>query len=145
MIMRALLSDLSRLYRVLSLTPREKPPGGQAGRVRERLQAPEAPIHKEILRAQRLICRIESTGVKFPVQIYDALEQARKASEQNCWTLQMDRNFYSALSLLEQIARRHGRGAATHPEAADPSTRSGGNRGWTVIISNSQKVLDGDW
>ena len=143
--MRALLSDLSRLYRQLSLTLRKETQGGRAGRPHERKLAPQAPVHEEILRAQRLIGRVESTGVKFPEQIYDALEQARKASEQNCWTLQVDRNFYSALSLLESIARSHGRGAAAYPKAADPSIRSTGELGWTVIISNRQKMLDGNW
>lgn len=143
--MRALFPDLSRLHRVLSLTPRDDAQAGRVEPMREPEAALEAPVHEEILRARALMIRIESTGVKFPVQIYDALEQARMASEQNCWTLQVDRSFYSALSLLESITRSHGYAAAVQPQVSEAAHSSAADPGWTVIISNSQKMLDGNW
>ncbi|MFP3646539.1 hypothetical protein [Paraburkholderia sp. SIMBA_054] len=146
--MRALLPDLLRLYRAFSLTSREEADAARVERTRERDQVPyvpEAPIREEIHRAHVLMSRIESTGVKFPVQIYDALDQARAASEQNRWTLQVDRSFYSALSLLESIARLPVRVTATQQAATDQHARGTANAGWTVIISNSQKMLEGNW
>ncbi|WP_205808383.1 hypothetical protein [Burkholderia sp. Ac-20365] len=143
--MRALFPDLSRLHKVLSLTPRDEAQAGRVERIREPGAVMEAPVHEEILRARTLMIRIESTGVKFPVQIYDALEQARKASETNGWTLQVDRSFYSALSLLESITRAHGAGAEPQPGLSEATRSSTAEPGWTVIISNSQKMLDGNW
>ena len=142
--MRALFPGLSHFLRMIGLTPREETKR-QVERVREPEPVCDVPIHEEIVRARALMCSIELTGVKFPVQLYDALEQARTAIEENRWTLQVDRRFYSTLSLLESIMRLRARGAAGRPKASDPSTRSAGNPGWTVIISNRHKVLDGTW
>lgn len=105
----------------------------------------EATILEEILRARALISRIESSGVKFPVQIYEVLEQTFAAYEQNHWTLQVDRSFYNTLSLLESVVR-HRRGVAVaRPASTDATCRNNDSPGWTVIISNRRKVLDGNW
>jgi hypothetical protein len=98
----------------------------------------EATLLAEIVRARSLISRIESRGVKFPIQIYEV-------HEQNRWTLQVDRSFYNTLSLLESVVR-HRRGAAAGGRASpDATVRNSGSPGWTVIISNRRKVLDGNW
>jgi hypothetical protein len=105
----------------------------------------EATLLAEIVRARSLISRIESRGVKFPIQIYEVLEQTYAAYEQNRWTLQVDRSFYNTLSLLESVVR-HRRGAAAGGRASpDATVRNSGSPGWTVIISNRRKVLDGNW
>lgn len=72
---------------------------------------PDATILAELLRARALMVRIESSGVKFPDQIYDVFVQALAAYDQKCWTEQIDRSFCITLSLLESVAR-HRRGAA---------------------------------
>jgi hypothetical protein len=105
----------------------------------------EATIPQEILRARALMSCIESSGVKFPVQINDILEQTRAAYEQNRWTLQIDRGFYSTLSLLESVVRRRRGATGAEPASPDATVLNADNPGWTVIISNRRKVLDGNW
>ncbi|WP_028218646.1 hypothetical protein [Paraburkholderia oxyphila] len=66
----------------------------------------QAHIVEDILWAWVLMSRIESSGVRLPVQISEILVQAWAAYEQNRWTLQVDRSFCSTLKLLESVARR---------------------------------------
>jgi hypothetical protein len=106
---------------------------------------PEATIHEEILRARDLMSRIESSGVRFPVQIHDVLEQACAAYEENRWTLQIDRGFYDTLSLLESVVRRRRGAPAARPVSSDATLLNSDNPGWTVIISSRRKVLGGNW
>jgi hypothetical protein len=105
----------------------------------------DATILEEILRARALMSRIESSGVRFPTQIYDILEQTRAAYEQNRWTLQIDRGFYTTLSLLESVVCRRRGAAAAGPASPDATVLNTDHPGWTVIISNRRKVLDGNW
>jgi hypothetical protein len=143
--MQATFAELSRLLKLFSFTSRDKSQRGAARPERKPEPARDVLVHEEIQRARVLMTRIEATGVKFPVQINDAIEQAWAAHEENRWTLQVDRSFYSTLGLLESIMRLRGRGAVNRSAGSDPSTRRTGTPGWTVIISNNRKMLDGNW
>ncbi len=106
---------------------------------------PDATILEELLRARALMVRIESSGVKFPDQIYDVLVQALSAYDQKRWTEQVDRSFCITLSLLESIARhRHGT-AKGRAACADATLVNHDHPGRTVIISERRNVLDGNW
>ncbi|CAH2805988.1 MAG: unnamed protein product [uncultured Paraburkholderia sp.] len=83
----------------------------------------------EVTRARSLMKRLESVGVRFPAEVYEALEQAEAALNQDHWTLQVDHSFYSGLELLESAVVRHG-GA---PRLLRPGAARGG-----------RAALDGD-
>jgi hypothetical protein len=106
---------------------------------------PGAAILEAILRTRTLMGRIESGGVRLPVQIYDILVQAVIAYEQNRWTEQIDRRLCITLNLLESVAR-HRRGAAaacavcTEPTLVNYDTPSPAD-----ITHDGQKVHDGIW
>lgn len=142
--MRALHPNLKNLLNIFRFASEDE----TLSRVRpkpEPAAEPEATIPEEILRARDLMSRIESSGVRFPVQIHDVLEQACAAYEENRWTLQIDRGFYDTLSLLESVVRRRRGAAAARPVSPDATFLNRDNPGWTVIISNRRKVLDGNW
>ncbi len=142
--MRMLHPDLKSLLNIFRFASEDE----TRSRVRpepEPAAEPEAAIHAEILRARDLMCRIESSGVRFPAQIYDVLEQACTACEENRWTLRIDRRFYNTLSLLESVVRRRRGAAAARPVSPDATLLNSDKPGWTVIISNRRKVLDGNW
>ncbi|WP_321945749.1 hypothetical protein [Paraburkholderia sp. J10-1] len=109
---------------------------------------PDATILAELLRARALMVRIESSGVKFPDQIYDVFVQALSAYDQKCWTEQIDRSFCITLSLLESIARHRRGAAAKRAVCTDVTLVNHDNRGQTVIISERRdglNGLDGNW
>jgi hypothetical protein len=105
----------------------------------------ESSIDQTIRRARTLLARVESTGVRFPSQVHDALERARVAQQQDRWMMQTERDFYDALSLLESIA--HPQSDAAMKPAAFPRNvaHQTDDAGWTVIISSRRKALDGSW
>ena len=106
---------------------------------------PDATILAELLRARALMVRVESSGVKFPDQIYDVFVQALTAYDQKCWTEQIDRSFCITLNLLESVAR-HRRGAsAAHPVCIDATLVNQENPGPKAIISEHRNALDGNW
>jgi hypothetical protein len=105
----------------------------------------EPSIDQVIRRARSLLARVESTGVKFPSQVHDALERARVAQQQDRWMMQIERDFYDALSLLESIAHPQS-GAALKPAGLSRNVaHQTDDAGWTVIISSRRKALDGSW
>lgn len=106
---------------------------------------PDATILAELLRARALMVRIESSGVKFPDQIYDVFVQALSAYDQKCWTEQIDRSFCITLTLLESIARHRRGAAAARNLGADVTLVNHDNRGQTVVISERRNGLDGNW
>jgi hypothetical protein len=137
-IMRTMQSCWNCLTKIISFAAEDETSSVRVNPEREL----EPPIQQDIRRARMLLTRVESTGVKFPSQIHAALECARVAHEQNRWTLQIERCFYNALSLLESIA---------HPQP-DPTVKSTGfsgsaasmthgtdDPGWTVIISSRRR------
>ena len=97
----------------------------------------------DITRARSLLSGFESVGVRFPAEVYGALEQAAAAYEQNRWTLQVDRSFYSVLGLLESVVRLGSPDRAARLGCYDNAPRDADERGWTVIISNRLKVVEG--
>jgi len=143
--MRSLYPDLKSLLNIFRFASEDETRSRRVVSEPERMKEPEATLHEEILRARALMRRIESSGVRFPVQIHDTLEQACAAYEQNHWTLQIDRGFYSTLSLLESVVRRRRGAAAARPVCPDATLLNNDNPGWTVIISNRRKVLEGTW
>jgi hypothetical protein len=105
----------------------------------------EPSIDQAIRRARSLLARVESTGVKFPSQVHDALERARVAQQQDRWMMQTERDFYDALSLLESIVHPQS-GAAMKPAGLSRNVaHQTDDAGWTVIISSRRKALDGSW
>lgn len=106
---------------------------------------PEIVTAADIARARSLLGQIEATGVRFPSEVYDAIDQAVAALAMNCWSLKVDRGFYGALGLLESVARcSNGRKAASLG-CYDAALADEAERGWTVIINNRLKVVDGKW
>jgi len=106
---------------------------------------PDATILAELLRARALMVRVESSGVKFPDQIYDVFVEALTAYDQKCWTEQIDRSFCITLNLLESVAR-HRRGAsAARPVCTDATLVNQENPGPKAIISERRNALDGNW
>jgi hypothetical protein len=118
----------------------------ESGPSREKLEsAAEESLHQEIARARALVMQIASTGVKFPAEIHETLERASAAQRENRWTLQVDRQFYGVLSLLESITRAQLDEAQQRQHTSAARATDNDERGWTTIISNRRKVQDGDW
>jgi hypothetical protein len=140
-IMHAMQSCWNCLTKMISFAAEDET---SSGRVIPDVEL-ELPIKQEIRRARTLLRRVESTGVRFPSQIHDALERARVAHEQNCWTLQIERGFYSALGLLESIVRPQSDSTMKSSGFSGSVVHENDGNGWTVIISNRRKVLDGSW
>jgi hypothetical protein len=133
--MRTPHPDLKRLLNVLGFASddethlRRCKPEPEPVAQPETATPPGAAILAEILRTRALMGRIESSGVRLPIQIYDVLVQAVIAYEQNRWTEQIDRRFCITLNLLESVAR-HRRGAAAARLACTEVTLvNHGNRG----------------
>lgn len=105
----------------------------------------EPSILQEIRRAHVLITRVESTGVKFPALIHEALERARVAHERDRWMMQIERDFYDALSLLESIVRPSNTASMKSADRSGNATRRDDEPGWTIIISSRRRALDASY
>jgi hypothetical protein len=113
--------------------------------IRVRTTDPEIVTAADIARARSLLSQIESTGVRFPAEVYDAIDQAVAAHAAKCWSLKVDRGFYSALGLLEAVVRSGDGHKADSLGCYDAASADGNQRGWTVIINNRLKVVNGKW
>jgi hypothetical protein len=139
--MHTMQSCLNCLTKIISFAAQDETSSATAQPELE--QAPS--IEQAIRRARMLLARVESTGVKFPSQVHDALERARVAQQQDRWMIQVERDFCDALSLLESIARPQSQAAMKPAGFPGNIAHQTDDPGWTVIISSRRKALDGSW
>jgi hypothetical protein len=141
--MRTPLPDFKNLLNIFRLASGEEAGSRGCKPEPEPATQPDATLQQAMLRARVLMSLIESSGVRFPDQIYDVLVEAWAAYEQDRWTEQIDRSFCITLSLLESVARHRSGVAAPLPPCPDATLVNRDDPGRTASSSNCRKGLGG--